>query len=576
MPSRPPDDAELGSSSVLEVLQAILGALNEIADDPFAINEFDNPLRPGGRTWNLDHLFVVQRLYYLSGQLRNMAFLAVEDDASISGGFAVKFYDQGGTLVRNKVTSLPQDLRKNLFPQVTQCIQSGESSHALVCAAVTEAVGFPISEAVLVPTKILDFLGNAEPPSLAESVPEFYSAIADILRFLKSVEDPIYSYIIHELETNSIIFKIVTHLFTLFEGVDPDALSEDMTQLFEGLHYNIVVFYKGELVYCTRILGEDDRLMMHFIPPYRMKAYMQWRNEPLKLADSLYASTEVPTLVLTGPEVDAFVENWPNLQTLYQYMTNLLAVLVIGQSVPYNTLTEFLELFGLRLGSGVTQLPRLLNETFEYFGTTLITLINPKLRRVDATLEIITAGNNGTDHTTLRFIPYHEFPEDVFVTGGDSIDLKTVLASIKTTAETLTGHQYNVTLGININSMMDALATKNLNAIFGLKNMMFQLPLIASLGALFAGMQGLQAAGDEFDGDDNLVESAPPGESVFDEEIRAQARMLFDGFLKRGILAILKHPKKSFNQIRDPELAAEGYLGLDFDAIRKLIRRETA
>ena len=100
--------------------------------------------------------------------------------------------------------------------------------------------------------------------------------------------------------------------------------------------------------------------------------------------------------------------------------------------------------------------------------------------------------------------------------------------------------------------------------------MAHQLPFVASLGALFAGMKALNVE-KVLDSEDAILKITENNKAALIEE-PLKFREYFDAFLKKGILFISEE-EKSMGSIRHPIYSKDGFLGLDMDLIRDKLEK---
>ena len=110
-------------------------------------------------------------------------------------------------------------------------------------------------------------------------------------------------------------------------------------------------------------------------------------------------------------------------------------------------------------------------------------------------------------------------------------------------------------------------------------NIAHQLPFIASVGALLAGMKALKVE-EAIQSDEDALLTLYNHHSEENEKIADQTdgffkdRMkfvtYFDAFLKKGIFLLL-NDDGPMNHLRSPLYSKDGFLGFDMDAVREYI-----
>ncbi len=135
---------------------------------------------------------------------------------------------------------------------------------------------------------------------------------------------------------------------------------------------------------------------------------------------------------------------------------------------------------------------------------------------------------------------------------------------------------FGISLGIDLQVMTESISVRNIEAFLGVSNITRQIPLIATLGGLFAGMkavgieQGIQEINApliELNEDELDVDRAS-----FTEKMKIVS--FFDEFSKKGLLCIVDESKENLKRIRSPLYSKQGYLGLDMEALRELIANQ--
>ena len=183
------------------------------------------------------------------------------------------------------------------------------------------------------------------------------------------------------------------------------------------------------------------------------------------------------------------------------------------------------------------------------------------------------------DEIFLKMIDYKPYTKYLY---GDYLDLSPVdrIKLIKENIENDVKVIFKGCFGFDINILSDIISPKNIESLLKIKNMSRQLPLIASISALFAGMKALNVE-ETIKKEGSILTISKSIEKTMEEQEEEsktvaeplQFKKFFDSYLKRGIVFI-SDESHTMKQIRSPLFSKEGYLGLDLDLIQELIKKK--
>ena len=377
------------------------------------------------------------------------------------------------------------------------------------------------------------------------------------------------SYILSQYSYN-FSFKLIEERLKNVNNVDFEKWARILTTLFDDSISNLIIYSKKrrKSLIGMEIIIRDYRISINPLQNQLIKELHNTNLTLLKIAENVYNKTGLRTQVIDESEIYDFLKkcNEKNVD-LFDIYTYLFELIYSTTWYPDSLLNSFLKLFGLKLGPGISQFNLAFRTVMNYFENVLIVTYQTNFEKKKPWATLVQMGvRNGKSF--IKLIESKKFNN--FFKNNPENTPETFKLFKEEVEKQLKTH-FNACFGFNIDVLTESMSAKNVQALLSMNNMAHQLPFIATLGGLFAGMKGMKADSKELP----LIQihDEQPTEDLTTD--RMKFAPYYENFLKKGIFFI-SDDEKAMESIRSPLYSKKGYLGIDLKVLRKLLSKNTS
>ena len=427
---------------------------------------------------------------------------------------------------------------------------------------------------IILPTDLKEFTAESKIPLLNLNIFNIFEVIDNLKEiFALKFGLPFVNYAFSLIESQGLLLTFVKDMIVKAKNEELPKWSSIISTLLDGTMSNTVILSKAsnQVLFAFRTIVEDNKISVNPLPWKILKKCNKEKLTPNEIANLLHNVTGFRTQVIFDYQLLKILKEWNNSEhNVFDLFANLFSISYTSIWSPDSLLNEFLKLFGFELGKGAKNFGMAIKVVIQYFQNILIvvykndeddrsynTLVKFSIKGEKSMIDIID---------TKPFIKYFNQYQD------DSLSR---LKGIKDAVEESLGVNFKGCFGFDIKILSESISAKNIQALLSVNTMAHQLPFVATVGALFAGMKAL--------GVEKVLgaEKAPFLEiykNGFKEESNLTSNKMkffnyFDAFLKKGILFISTEDR-DMHQIRSPIFSKDGYLGMDAKALRDLISKQ--
>ncbi len=531
--------------------------------------------------WEINQFYHVLTVLMERFGVLNYVFTIVDEDLKIVDAFylVMDLFDSTSSKSKQGIRELSLHLEtfdeeaEEFIGTLEQKIKTKASIQDYVENYFSEIKDLDSTKTILIPYDLEQKITDLQLPLANLNIIEFFLKLAES-KNTKDLILPNNRYIINQVIQNRSLQVLVDKISSIFSEIDIRQWATIWGTLLDDLMVNFLIMIQKQIVVAGRLIVENRKITLNPLPVHIYKPVHRPEVDVNKIAAEIYEKTGVRTMICDEKSIESLVrmiystEN-PNFLKL---VVDLYAWSENSSWYPDSLLNSFLKLFGFKLGNNLALLNdafklvvsnfeniliatyRIYPEVKEKSRTSYLTLVHLTLERGEPTIRVINS------ESYMRYL------------NNPIIDPPERLKKIKDSVEKQEGISFKACLGFDINVLSDSISTKNIENMLKMKSIAHQLPFVASIGALFAGMKALKVE-EAMETSDSLLKitEQEPGKLV---EEPLKFKEYFDAFLKKGILFI-SDEEKSMGAIRTPIYSKGGYLGLDMELIRKIIEERS-
>ncbi len=429
---------------------------------------------------------------------------------------------------------------------------------------------------IILPTDIKGIIAESKIPLLNLNIFKIFEAIDNLKeKLVLKFGQPFINFAFSLIESQGLLLSFVKDMIVKAKNEELPKWSTIISTLLEGTLSNTVVLSKksNQILFAFRTIVEDNNISINPLPWKIVKKCNEEKLTPKEMANLLYSVTGFRTQVIFDYQLLKILKEWNQSEhNVYDLFANLFSISYTSIWSPDSLLNEFLKLFGFELGKGAQNFGMAIKVVIQYFQNILIVLY--KNGENDRSYNTLVKFSCKQDKPMIDIIDTKPFIKYFKQHQDDSLSR---LKGIKNAVEESLGINFKGCFGFDIKILAESLSAKNVQALLSVNTMAHQLPFVATIGALFAGMKALG------------VEKAISGEGIdepfleiYKNGIEKKSNLTsnkmkfvnyFDAFLKKGILFISSEDR-DMHQIRSPLFSKDGYLGMDAKALRELITKQ--
>jgi hypothetical protein len=546
-----------------------LDIIDEIAIPDRLISGF--PLK-----WDLHQIYFLLRYFYQVHPFHNYCYVIINDELS-----AIDIFLISTDKIEEKKKKKNFNLKFNYFE-----IENNEKKTGLlkkISLKIREMKPFQEElnvflnsdddlHTIILPTNLKEITAESKVPLLNLNIFNIFEVIDNLKEGLSlKFGLPFVNYAFSLIESQGLLLTFIKDMIVKAKNEELPKWSTIISTLLEGTMSNTVILSKtsNQVLIAFRTIVEDNRISINPLPWKILKKCDEEKLKPKEIANLLYNVTGFRTQIIFDYQLLKILKEWNQSEhNIFDLFANLLSISYTSIWSPDSLLNEFLKLFGFELGKGAENFGMAIKVVIQYFRNILIVVYkNGEDDRSYNTLVKFSCKQNKPQidiRDTKPFIKYFKQHQD------DSLSR---LKGIKSAVEESLGLDFKGCFGFDIKILSESLSAKNIQALLSVNTFAHQLPFIATIGALFAGMKALG------------VEKAINGEllKISDKKVVKKESNIttdkmkfvnyFDAFLKKGILFISSEDR-TMHQIRSPIFSKDGYLGMDAKALRDLIKKQ--
>ncbi len=527
--------------------------------------------------WDLHQIYLLLKYFYKIHPFNSYCYVIIDDDLSAIDIFHIstdkieeKDKESNFTLKFNFSEIENNEEKSSLLKKISIKIREMKPFHEdlKICTNSDEK-----TRTIILPANIKEIIAESKLPLLNINIFNIFEAIDNLKEtFALKFGLPFVYYAFSLIESQGLLLTFVKDMIVKAKNEELPKWSTIISTLLEGTMSNTVILSKAsnQILIAFRTIVEDNKISINPLPWKILKKCNEEKLSPKEMASLLYNVTGFRTQVIFDYQLLKILKEWNQSEhNVFDLFANLFSITYTSIWSPDSLLNEFLKLFGFELGKGAANFGMAIKVVIQYFQNILIvvykngendrsynTLVEFSVKEEKPMINIID---------TKPFIKYFRQHQD------DSLSR---LKGIKNAVEESMGVNFKGCFGFDIKILAESLSAKNVQALLSVNTMAHQLPFIATIGALFAGMKAL--------GVEKAIKGEPflkiSDENVIKEESSITSNKMkfvnyFDAFLKKGILFISAEDT-DMHQIRSPIFSKDGYLGMDAKALRELISKQ--
>ncbi|MHA1776815.1 MAG: hypothetical protein ACTSWC_08560 [Promethearchaeota archaeon] len=532
-------------------------------------------------SWNLTQIYHILNFLYEKIPFQHVFFMFVDKSLQLLDGFLFhieQILDEdekkvNRSFLQSEVEFLREfEERDEFILKLQEIMYQKQSIAPFVNEYFSKNYGFEKVYPFIIPWSIKSDIASLNLPSFNTNTLLAISRILSwknpILKgFQEESNNDIYYFLSQNIK-NPKIFQTIKKWIISWNNVDLQQWSTIITTLLDDLTMNFVLVSNDHknLLFGVKMMVDHNQMKLTALPNHIFKDLLTPEKSLLDIGKNIYKKTGIRTAILETQDFWKYFTRFRNSDMgMFEFLTSLFELVFSATYYPDSLLNSFLKLFGLELGSGITEISNAFKTMTRYFGNILIVTYQDNIKDENKPYEALAEMKYDGQNYSMKLLNTADYKE-LFRTSPTN--KFTRLKIIKEGIEKAQNTHYSCCFGFNIDLFSEYLSAKNIQAFLKMSDMVHQLPFIATLGALFVGMKGMHA-------DEN---SAPlihtydeqPSEDLIQDKL--EFHNYINGFLKKGMLFI-SDEDKSMMRIRSPEYAEQGYLGIDMEALREFIRK---
>ncbi|WP_371803836.1 hypothetical protein [Candidatus Lokiarchaeum ossiferum] len=563
-----------------ESFEELINYINKIAINPIEKISIPPEIMAGlPLRWDLHQIYFLIENYYSHHPFSSISFVIVDDNLQILDfcEIATEFIeelDNIGNLQSFLQLSIKfidkSDKFQDFFTNLQSHLDNYEPIQELINEFLEKNYSIATSRSIILPKNYKRIISKIIPDFNHDALSTIKELVdlKNVFQYLGKKKKSKMNYVLSQFSYN-LSFKNVEKSVKRMKNVDFEQWARILTTLYDDSIENLIIYSKKRKkpLIGLKFIITNHRLSVNPLPNILFKEFYNIELPLIQIAEKIHNKTGLRTQVIDESEIFEFLEkcNDPS-NDLFDIFTFCFELAYSTTWYPDSLLNSFLKLFGLQLGPGIGNFNQAFRTVIEYFENVLLltyqkneeknkiwaTLVQMGIKDGKAFLKIIES--KGFDKLLKKNV--EESPE-TFRKFTKEVEKK-----VKT--------HFKACFGFNIDLLTDSLSAKNIQALLSMNHIAHQLPFIATLGGLFAGMKGMKADTKEMP----LIQiyDEPTAENLTVD--RMKFATYFDDFLKKGIFFI-SDEEKAMESIRSPLYSKEGYLGIDMEALRNLMLKNS-
>jgi len=530
--------------------------------------------------WDLHQIYLLLKYFYQINPFSSYCYVIIDEELSAIDLFLVntdKIEEKGKessfTLKFNFSEIENTEEKSSLLKEISTKIKKMEPFQEDLNVFLKSD---EIFHTIILPSDIKEILTKSKIPLLNLNIFNTFKAIDNFKEQLTlKFGIPFVNYAFSLIESQGLLITFLKDMFVKAKNEELPKWSTIISTLLEGTMSNMVIISKvsNQILFALRTIIEDNTISINPLAWKIIKRCNEEKLQPKEMADLLYNVTGFRTQVIYDYQLLKILKERNQFeQNIFDLFANLFAISYTSIWSPDSLLNEFLKLFGFELGKGAENFGMAIKVVIQYFQNILIVVY--KNGEDDRSYNTLVKFSVKEDKPIIDIIDSKPFIKYFKQHQDDSLSR---LKGIKNAVEESLGVNFKGCFGFDIKILSESLSAKNIQALLSVNTMAHQLPFVATIGALFAGMKALG------------VEKALKGEgeeepflqihknSIEEDSNLTSNKMkfvnYFDAFLKKGILFIGSEDR-DMHQIRSPIFSKDGYLGMDAKALRELISKQ--
>ncbi len=573
------------STTFHEAIEESFQLFNRIALNPYEKISLPKKIYDGlPISWNVTQLYYNLLHCYEKTPFPHIFIIVVDDKSNILDGIIVNTErisepDQTGvdhSFLECEVVFPPEFQKEgskgDFHTKLQTQIQNSEFIDKITQSYFQQEYGYSHILHFVVPMSLRSYIKGLKLPSFNTNTMRTVSRIlswkGEILNLLTAEPKDPYAYMLSQCFPNSAKFDGLIQTIGRWNNVDVSQWSIIITTLLDDLMTNILIVSEDhqKLLFGAKITVDHHRMSIISLPNYLFKGLLSGSKSTSEIAQSVYEHTGLRTQIMESQVLSNYIKQYQETQMgMFDFFSILFEIVFSSTFYPDSLLNAFLKLFGLELGTGISQFSLAIKTVTRYFKRILIATYQDNTEDESRPYEALVEMQYEDGKYYMHLLNTQDYKQPFREPSTSKIDH---LKKIKEAIELKNNVHYSGCFGFDINLLSEYLSAKNIQALLKMTVMAHQLPFIATLGALFAGMKGMKA---DQNGDSLLeLHDEPPADDFVSD--RMEIQNYFDGFLKKGILFI-GDENKSMDRIRSPEYAKDGFLGIDMEALRKFLKK---
>lgn len=555
---------------------------NRIALNPFEKVTIPKILYSGlPISWNLTQIYHILNYWFDKTPFPHIFLGFVDKKLSLIDGFLVHFEqikdeeenEMEHSFLQSEVEFLPEIENKgDLYIHLQESILNKQHIAPIMEKYLTSRNIKEKIYSFLIPWTLKSDIAALNLPSFNTNtilaISKILSWKSPILEGFRADADNDTYYLLDQNIHNRAVLDTIRKWINSWNNIDVQQWTIIVTTLLDDLTMNLVLVSEDHknLLFGVKMMVDHNRMKITALPNHIFKDLLTPGKNLLEIGKELYKRTGTRTAIMDSNTFWKYFERFRNSDMgMFAFFGSLFELVFSATFYPDSLLNSFLKLFGLELGSGITEISNAFKTMTRYFGNILIVTYQDNIEDESKPYEALVEMKYDGQKYSMNLLNTADY-RDLF--RSSPMDKFARLKNIKEGIEKAKNTHYSGCFGFNIDLFSEYLSAKNIQAFLKMSDMVHQLPFIATLGALFVGMKGMRA-------DENgeplvhTYDETPTEDLVTD---KLQFHNYIDGFLKKGMLFI-GDEDKSMMRIRSPEYAEQGYLGIDMESLREFIRK---
>ena len=526
--------------------------------------------------WDLHQIYLLLKYFYQIHPFHSYCYIIIDDDLTAIDIFHIstdkieeKNKESNFNLKFNFSEIENNEEKSNLLKKISLKIRKMEpfNENLKICNNSDENI-----RTIILPANIKELIAESKIPLLNLNIFNIFEALDNLKETLAlKFELPFVNYAFSLIESQGLLLTFVKDMIVKAKNEELPKWSTIISTLLEGTMSNIVILSKAsnQVLFAFRTIVEDNKISINPLPWKILKKCNEENLTPKEMANLLYSVTGFRTQVIFDYQLLKILKEWNQSEhNVFDLFANLFSISYTSIWSPDSLLNEFLKLFGFELGKGAENFGMAIKVVIQYFQNILIVVY--KNGEDDKSYNTLVKFSVKEEKSIIDIIDTKPFKKYFKQHQDDSLSR---LKGIKTAVEESLGVNFKGCFGFDIKILAESLSAKNVQALLSVNTISHQLPFVATVGALFAGMKAL--------GVEKVIKGEPFIE-IYKNGIKEESNLTsnkmkfvnyFDAFLKKGILFISSEDRTIKKNI-DKTSTKDGYLGMDAKALRDLITKQ--